>query len=272
MMTSVVLPENACDCHFHVFDPRFPFARDAILRPGPASLRQYREVSRKAGLRRGVIVQPSSYGLDNRCLLEALGECGPDARGIAVVDDNVSLSELQQLHECGVRGVRFNLVQPGATTVEMLLPVSRLVKQLDWHLQLHFSARQIVALRGLLMSLQIPLVFDHSGRVSNDGDGREAWGVLKRLIDEGRTWIKLSAPYLNSTDTSGNCEDALQVNRELLGFAPERMVWGSDWPHVTEAANTPKFNDLLEHLFKCSDDREIIRQVLVENPAYLYRF
>ena len=138
-------------------------------------------------------MQPSTYGTDNRLLVEALGQFGSEARGIAVVDTNVSDAELKALNAAGVKGIRFNLVQSGATTAEMIEPLSRRVEPLGWHVQIHMLGDGIVAIKDLLNRLPTPIVFDHLGRIPEPaGAQHPAFAVIRGLLDKGRTWVKLS--------------------------------------------------------------------------------
>jgi D-galactarolactone isomerase len=267
------LPSNACDCHFHIFDPRFPFAPGVMLRPEPASVAQYREVQRQLGTERGVLVQPSSYGTDNRCTLAALAALGAAGRAVAVLDDTVTDAELQRLHGLGVRGIRFNQVQAGATTVAMMAPLAARVAPLGWHLQVHMTAEQLVAHEALLGALAAPLVLDHGARIPlGENADHAALRVLRRLLDGGRTWVKISAPYLLSATGAPDYEDAVAHGRALVRVAPERVLWGSDWPHVTEREQRPRLDDLLAYLWNCAETEAVVARITVDNPGHLYQF
>jgi D-galactarolactone isomerase len=267
------LPSNACDCHFHIFDPRFPFAPGAVLHPEPASVAQYREVQRQLGTERGVLVQPSSYGTDNRCTLAALAALGQAGRAVAVLDDTVTDAELQRLHGLGVRGIRFNQVQEGATTVAMMAPLASRVAPLGWHVQVHMTADQLVAHESLLATLAAPLVLDHGARIPlAKGADHAALRVLRRLLDGGRSWVKISAPYLISATGAPDYEDAVAHGRALVRVASERVLWGSDWPHVTEREQRPRLDDLLAYLWNCAETETMVTRIAVDNPARLYQF
>ncbi len=267
------LPPNACDCHFHTFDPRYPFVSGALLRPEPASIAQYREVQKQLGTQRGVLVQPSSYGTDNRCMLASLAELGEAGRAVAVVDDTVTDVELERLHRLGVRGLRFNQVQAGATTIAMLSPLAARIAPLGWHLQVHMTASQLVEHETLLATLAAPLVLDHGGRIPQpQGVSHPGWAVLRRLLDSGRSWVKISAPYLMSAEGAPGYADAVAHGRALVRAAPERVLWGSDWPHVTESAHPPHLDDLLAYLWNCAETEATAARITVENPARLYQF
>src|SRR5450631_121895 len=183
-------PANACDCHMHIYNAKYPVAANATLKPADALVDDYRLLQKRIGTTRNVIVTPSTYGTDNRVTLEAMAKIGATVRGVAVVNASVADAELKRLADLGVRGIRFNLVQAGATTVEMLEPLSTRVNALGWHVQIHMLADQIVKIEDLLSRLPSPIVFDHLGRIAQPaGTDHPAFGVIRKLIDKGRTWI-----------------------------------------------------------------------------------
>src|SRR6266446_3964939 len=153
-------PANACDCHMHIYDSRFPVAANATLRPPDALVPDYKLLQKRIGTTRNVVVTPSTYGTDNSATLDAMAKIGPSARGVAVVDTSVSDAELKRLNDLGVRGIRFNLVQAGATTVEMLEPLSKRVNDVGWHVQLNLKPELLVQIEDLLLRSPSPHVFD----------------------------------------------------------------------------------------------------------------
>src|SRR5437879_5957148 len=161
-------PANACDCHMHIYDSRFPAAPNATLRPADAKPDDYRLLQKRIGTTRNVVVTPSTYGTDNSCTLDGMAKLGPTAHGVAVLDTSVSDAELKRLHDLGIRGIRFNLVQAGATTPEMLEPLSNRVNELGWHVQIHMLGDGIVKIEDTLQKLPSPIVFDHMGRIPKD--------------------------------------------------------------------------------------------------------
>src|SRR3954453_4342768 len=192
-------PQNACDCHMHIYDSRFPIAPSATLKPADAKVDDYRLLQKRIGTTRNGVVQPSTYGTDNSCTLDGMAKIGPTARGVAVVDTSVTDPEPKRLHHLGVRGIRFNLVQAGATTVDMLEPLSKRVDDLGWHVQIHMLGDQIVVIKELLQRLPSPIVFDHMGRIpASSSITHPAFGVISKLIDKGQTWVKLSSAYQDS--------------------------------------------------------------------------
>jgi D-galactarolactone isomerase len=265
------LPENACDCHMHLFDNQFPFVSPTALTHPDANVEDYRLLQKRLGLKRCVVVQPSSYGLDHRALLNGLRRLGRDARGVAVVDSSVDKKTLAELNEQGVVGTRFNLVQRGATHDSMLEPVAHLVREYGWHLQLHMSAEVFLAVADRLAALPVPIVIDHLARVNTDPlRSAEVEARLLKLLDHGDTWIKLSGAYIASHDHP--CyRDLDGFVQRLLKSHPERAVWGSDWPHVTEAEK-PNDADLLNLTERWAPDERVRRRIFVDNPASLYKF
>jgi D-galactarolactone isomerase len=267
-------PPNACDCHMHIYDSRFPVAPNAKLRPADATTDDYRLFQKRIGTTRNVVVTPSTYGTDNSCTLDAMAKLGASARGVAVVDTSVSDAELKRLNEAGVRGIRFNLVQSGATTVDMLEPLSKRVNELGWHVQIHMLGDRIVEAGDLLRRLPSPIVLDHLARIPEPaGVDHPAFAFVLKLVDSGRTWVKLSGAYQDTKTGPPAYSDASKVARAYVKAAPERMVWGSDWPHPTEKADAkPDDAVLFDLLADWAPDEAIRNRILVDNPAALYRF
>jgi len=267
-------PANACDCHMHIYDARFPADPGATLRPADAVVDDYRRLQKRIGTTRNVVVTPSTYGTDNRVTLDAMAKLGATAHGVAVVNAGVTDAELKRLADLGVRGIRFNLVQAGATTVEMIEPLSARVNALGWHVQIHMLGDQIVKIEDLLIRLPSPIVFDHMGRIPQPaGTDHPAFGVIRKLIDKGRTWVKLSGAYQDTKVGPPSYSDTSKVAQAYVKAAPERMVWASDWPHPTQKEDE-KANDavLFDLLSEWAPDEVTRQRILVENPASLYGF
>ncbi len=265
-------PANACDCHMHIYDSRFPVAPNATLRPPDAHVDDYRLLQRRIGTTRNVVVTPSTYGTDNRCTLDAMAKIGPTARGVAVVDTSVSDDELKRLAALGISGIRFNPVQAGATTVDMLEPLSKRVNDLGWHVQIHMLGDQIAKIEDLLQRLPSPIVFDHMGRLAQPaGVEHPAFQIIRRLIDKGRTWVKLSGAYQDTKVGPPSYADASKVAQAYAKAAPERMLWGSDWPHPT-AKDKPDDAVLFDLLAEWAPDDATRYRILVDNPQVLYGF
>jgi predicted TIM-barrel fold metal-dependent hydrolase len=266
-------PADACDCHMHIYDAGFPPLRPAARMQAQASVAEYRLLQRRLGTRRTVVVTPAVYETDNRVTLDAIARLG-DARGVAVVRPTVTDAELKQLADGGIRGIRFTQFDPATavTTRDMIEPLARRVADLGWHVQIHMRADQIAAAAHLWERLPSTIVFDHMGRLPQPvGPDHPAFAIIRRLIDKGRTCVKLSGAYLDTKVGPPTYADATAVARAFAAAAPERMVWGSDWPHPTE---TQKPDDavLFDLLADWVPDAATRQRVLVTNPQTLYGF
>lgn len=272
-----VLPPLACDSHMHIFDPRFAPSPHWRRTPPDAPVAVYCQLQERLGTQRTVVVTPSTYGTDNACTLDALAQLGDSARGVAVMGHEVDDAELDRLHAQRVRGLRVNFVTPqpwGETTPEMLTTLARKVARLEgWHIQVFMHPEQIVALEGVLSTLPVPLVVDHMGRIDPaQGPQAPAFSTLRRLLDAGKTWVKLSGAYMRTSVHGPSYADTLPLGRALVQAAPERLVWGSDWPHTTEAPETVNDADLVDLLQAWTGSDAVMDRILVDNPARLYGF
>ena len=269
---SFEVPAGACDCHHHIYDRRYPAHPSATLLPADASLADYRLLQRRLGLQRHVIVQPSTYGTDNRLLLDTLRAAGPQARGVAVLGTEASEAELQALHEAGVRGVRFNLSFLVGVTADMMVPLSKRLAERGWHLQVNGTAALLQAHEAALSQLACPLVIDHMDQLPQPaGLDHPAWRLYQRWLDGGRTWFKLTGAYL--TAQRADLSDVGTVALALLRQAPERMVWGSDWPHPTKKADAkPDDAAYFNLIAQWAPSAALRHRILVDNPAVLYGF
>ena len=245
------------------------------MRPPDALVSDYRQLQARLGLERTVIVTPSTYGTDNTCLVDALAKFGDNARGIAVVSASISDTELQCLHAAGVRGIRFNQTISDITPIDSLEPLAERIQPLGWHVQVLLKSDDIPRLESRLRKLPVPVVFDHLGRLPAPGIRHPAFKTLLRLLDGGRAWIKLSGAYLGSPRVKNDYPDADPLARAFLAAAPERLVWGSNWPHPTAIAGQDDMPDdavLLDLLARWTDDQRLFKRVLVDNPVNLYDF
>jgi len=268
-------PANATDCHFHIYDSNLPIAPYASLKPPDASVDDYLGLRRRLGLTRGVVVLPSTYGTDNRDFLPFLTKLGKEnTRMVGVVDTSVTDQELRQLHDAGMRAIRFNLSPAGATTLEMLEPLSRRVSELGWHCQIHMDADKIVEAQDLFLRIPGKLVFDHMAHVPQpQGVSSPVFALMRRLLDKGNSWVKLSGAYIDTQVGPPTYADSGAVVKAFLQAAPERMVWGSDWPHPGKPADQkPDDAQLFDLLTEWIGDASARHRVLVENPADLYDF
>ncbi|HLG81013.1 MAG TPA: amidohydrolase family protein [Bradyrhizobium sp.] len=268
-------PANACDCHMHAFDPaRFPPPHPARVQPN-ATIADYRLLQKRLGLTRTVIVTPAAYVTENAVTLDAIAQLKPNARGVAVVHPDITDAELKMLDAGGVRGIRFTQNDPAAatTTIDMIEPLSKRVAVLGWHLQIHMRGDQIAAARDLWDRLPSAIVFDHMGRLQSAGVEDPAFAVMRRLIDKGRTWVKISGAYIETKVGPPTYADATKVAEAFVRAAPERMLWGSDWPHPSlDAAHKPDDALLFDLLAEWAPDEKIRHRILVENPEAVYGF
>jgi D-galactarolactone isomerase len=271
-MDDGVLPEDACDTHIHVYDDRYPVAPSTVLRPPPSGLSAYAELQADLGLQRAVIVQPTTYGLDNRCQLDAVARLGDRARAVVVVDDSVTAEELERLSQAGARGVRFHMLPGGALPWDILHAVAERVAEFGWHVQLQLNGRELAARASSLASLPCPLVIDHIGRFTPPVEPDHlAFRALLDLIDTGSCWVKLSAPYESGADDAPDHHRMATLARHLVAHAPERMLWASNWPHPSQST-PPDPAQLRRWMLEWLDDPAVRRRVLVDNPARLYGF
>jgi D-galactarolactone isomerase len=266
-------PANSCDCHHHIYDAKYPVDPKSTLRPGDAFVEDYRVFQKRIGTSRNVVVTPSTYGTDNRVTLDAVTAFGPTARAVVVVDDTVTDAELKRMHGLGARGVRFNLAQAGATTPEMIEPLSKRVNDLGWHVQINAPAAKIIEIMPILGRVPSPIVFDHLAHIPEpEGINHPLFGQVKGLIDKGRTWVKLSGAYADTKVGPPTYADSTAVAQAYVKAAPERLVWGSDWPHPGEREKKPDDAVLFDLLFEWAPDAAVRHRILVENPAVLYDF
>jgi D-galactarolactone isomerase len=267
-------PANACDCHMHVYDgERFPPPRPESRMQSDGRAADYRLLQRRIGTARTVVVQPAAYGTDNRVTLDAVAQLG-DARGVAVVHPTITDAELQALAQGGIRGIRFTQFDPrtAVTTLDMIEPLARRVNDLGWHVQIHMRGDQIVDAASLWDRLLCPIVFDHLGRIPQPaGVDDPAFKIIRRLIDTGHTWVKMSGAYHDTKVGPPGYADETQVAQAFVKAAPERMVWGSDWPHPSEPQK-PDDAVLLDLLLEWAPDEPTRHRILVENPQALYGF
>lgn len=266
------IPPLACDCHMHVYDSRFPPAPSAKLRPSDAPVAAYRLLQRRLGTTRNVVVTPSTYGTDNSCTLDAIAQFGSTSRGVAVVDTSVSDAELERLHEGGIRGIRFNLAVGSVTSSAMIEPLAKRIESLGWHIQLNMPLDELERNKAMLSQLPVPIVFDHFARIPlPDGINHPGFETIRSLIRDSSAWIKLSGAYLNSKSGAPTYDDVKPLAQALIMAAPDRIIWGSDWPHPTHS-DKPDDARLLDLLQVWAPEEITRTKILVENPARLYGF
>jgi len=280
---SLRLPAGACDSHAHVFGPyaQYPLADDRSYTPpeypGPSFIHHLDQL----GLARGVLVTASACGTDNGAVLAAL-QASPDRlRGVAVADAGTADAELDRWHDAGVRGLRFNLYQHGGRSVyrngvgiETLQALAPRLAERGWHAQIWIHAPDLVEMAPRLLALGVPLVIDHMGRMSTArGVSDPGFQQLCRLLADGRAWTKISGADRNGA-SGAPYADVDPFARALLAANDERVVWGSDWPHINyfEPGEMPDDGVLVDLLARWMPDERQRRKVLVDNPAALYDF
>jgi predicted TIM-barrel fold metal-dependent hydrolase len=283
------VPRGACDCHVHVIGPkdRFPMDPERLYTPAYAPLEDLQRHLKVLHLDRVVIVSPSFYGFDCRSALYAIQQLGDRARGIAVVAEKVKQSELEELHRGGMRGARLNLETAGASNPKavenMLRKFSETVAPLGWHVQIYTNLLMIDALRDVIPTLPTPVVFDHFAHLeAAKGLRQTGFPALLEMMKSGKAYVKLSAPYHNS-ELDG-CDDVKPYVDAMISANPERVVWGSDWPHTFLTPGRKRTREGIEPLRQEDDgvalnrmarwlpEPEQLRKLLVDNPGKLYFF
>jgi D-galactarolactone isomerase len=274
-------PAGACDCHHHIYDPaRFPPSRPEAQQVPNARVEDYRLLQRRIGTSRNIVVTPTPYPApvsDNQVTLDAIAQLGPNARGVAIIYPAITDAELKTLDAGGIRGIRFSLTsgRPGpasTATPEVIETMSKRVNALGWHVQFNTTAEQIVASEDLLNRLVSPIVLDHMGHIPQPaGIDHPAVKIIRRLIDKGRTWVKLSVTYDSSKDGPPGYGDVSRLAQAYVKAAPERLVWGSNWPHPSEP-NKPDDAVLFDLMAQWAPDEATRNRILVQNPEALYGF
>jgi D-galactarolactone isomerase len=257
----------------HVYEPGYPVRAQGSLPARSATLADYLRVKQRLGLTRTVVVQAGAYGTDNRCALAAMERLGADARGVAIVDPEAPNAEIGRLAKLGMRGIRYHMVRSPTLSWESLPGMAARVAAFGWHAQVQCEPREIAAREKMLAGLPCDLVIDHVGRMYPPLAPDDAsWRALRRLVDAGRCWVKLSAPYHGSRSGPPRYEDIGVLAKELARAAPERMLWATNWPHPSVAEHPPDDAELLDLLAEWAPDETVRHRILVSNPARLYGF
>ena len=285
------VPSGSCDCHVHLFGPfgRYPLDRRRLYTPDPALASDLIAMLDGAVVARAVLVQPSAYGTDNRCMLDAMAEHPRRFRGVVVIDPNVTEPELVRMHALGVRGTRLNLATAGGKsgdeTARLVERLAAAIAPLGWHLQVFVTLDIIAAIAPLVRRLPVDVVFDHMGMArAARGVAQPGLSTLVDLMQTGRVWVKLSGPYRVSDDIYGNAQ-VTELARALIAANRDRVVWGSDWPHIgshphhVDDGSEPPHSDYrqidygrLLSAFADWADGDDIGRILARNPAKLYDF
>jgi predicted TIM-barrel fold metal-dependent hydrolase/predicted NBD/HSP70 family sugar kinase len=284
------VPAGACDCHVHVFAAasEFAFVASRGYTPPPASPDELLKLQNALNLSRVVIVQPSVYGADNSCTLDGMRRLGPErARGVAVIDAKTTDAELKEMHAAGIRGVRVNLETSGQTDPAQsrrnLAAAVKRVAPLGWHVQVYTRLSVVEALRGDVMKLSVPIVFDHfGGAQAASGVAQPGFSALLELVASGKAYAKVSGHYRSSVQAPA-FDDVAPLARALIAANPDRIVWGTDWPHPHHALAGKELSELtpsfdiddglaLNQVARWAPTAATRRKILVDNPARLYDF
>jgi predicted TIM-barrel fold metal-dependent hydrolase len=270
-------PSKSCDSQVHVFgDPaKYPLRRQsAYSPPADATIGEALRMHRALGIEYGVIVQATVHGTNHQILFDALAEAGPNYRGIAIIDDNVSDQEIRRLHEAGVRGARFNFWKQLniAPTPEGFLRSIDRIKEYGWHAKVHSAGEEWLELRELLAKVKIPVVIDHMGHPElRKGLDQPVIRMLRDLLRNEDWWVTISNADRISAEKRG-WSDALPLAQTLVEATPDRAIWCTDWPHVQYRKPMPNDAELLEFLYRATPDPVSRRKVLADNPARLFGF
>ena len=272
----VAVPPLACDTHAHVFGPgnTYPFVPDGLYTPADALLPDFRHMLDAIGITRGVLVQPSIYGTNNQCMLDALKQDSQRLRGIAVIPFDADAKMIAHLHSQGVRGIRANIVDlksgAGHLPLEELRALAKRIKPFGWHVEFLMHVDEFPNLDNQLADFPVEVSFGHLGYVPAVKDPvTPGFQALLRLMRDGKAWVKLTGPY-RLTLGEMPCPEVDPFAHMLVEAAPNRLLWGSDWPHVLVKSKMPNDGALFDVFAKWVPDEKMRRQSLVDNPAQLY--
>ncbi len=269
-------PPLSCDSHCHVFGPadKFPFAEGRSYTPPDASVEDFEKLQQVLGLERAVIVQATCHGADNAAALDAIARSNGRYRGIAIVDDDFTDRDFEILHEGGMRGVRFSFARhlSGPPDFTRVARIVERIKPLDWHLVLYLEAPDVVENAKTITGFGLPVVIDHMGRVkTKDGLEQESFRVLLDFLRNEDFWVKICGPERISS-AGPPYTDAVPFAAALAEAAPDRILWGTDWPHPNIEGHMPNEGDLMDLLAAAVPDEAARGRILVDNPARLYGF
>jgi 2-pyrone-4,6-dicarboxylate lactonase len=270
-------PAGACDAHCHIFGPadRYPYAADRTYTPPDAPLSRFKELQATLGLTRAVLVNASCHGRDNTVIVDAIAQSGGRYRGVANADDSFTEREFQTLHAQGFRGARFNFVKHlgGVPDMGEFERVLARIGPLGWHVDLHFDAADLLQFEPMLSGLKLPFIIDHMGRVPTAAGLEQPpfQQLLKLARNLPNCWVKISGSERISS-AGPPFTDAVPFAQALIAAAPERILWGTDWPHPNITRQMPNDGDLVDLIPLMMPDALMQRRILVDNPHRLYQF
>jgi 2-pyrone-4,6-dicarboxylate lactonase len=277
-------PPNSCDTHFHIFGPpeRFPFVSTHEYTPPAAPLEHYLKMIAVIGIERAVVVQPSVHGLDNSATLDAVKNSKGNFRGVGRIDDRTSKDELKRLHDGGIRGVRFNLLDRPRGNVQLAV-LDRCVENivdLGWSVDLHIDMKNLIEQERRIRNMPVPVVIDHIARVKPaEGLNQAGFQLLLELAKLKHVWVKVSgADKICNTQVHSYFGlpfiEVIPYARAVIAVAPDRVIWGTDWPHSNNftPGHTPNDGDLVDLLAEFASDKATRKKLLVDNPSVLYGF
>jgi 2-pyrone-4,6-dicarboxylate lactonase len=269
-------PPKACDAHCHVFGPKalFPYHPTSTYEPPDAGKDRLKQLHAILGIERAVIVQASCHGPDNSAMLDAIASSNGAYRGVCIARASFTDADFQRLHDCGVRGVRFNFVTHlgGTPNLDAMRSILARVKPLGWHVIIHVNAEDLIKFEEFFSQIEMEIVVDHMGRVPCDqGTGQEAFQILKRFMQRENWWCKICGAERISR-AGPPFHDAVPFAQELIALAPNRILWGTDFPHPNITRWMPNDGDLLDLVPRFAPDPALQKKILVDNPERLYRF
>jgi D-galactarolactone isomerase len=272
-MIKIAVPRGATDTHIHIYDSAAPAAPNTFM-PGDFPVPDYRAVQKRLGLERVIVVQPNAYADDNRVTLAAIQALGPGAKGVGVVKPGVADAELERLTEGGICALRIMTLHGGTLGFDVMDELMARVHPIGWHADIQLDGRELPKFEERIRRLPGKFVIDHTGKFLEPVEvTSEAFKSLLRLVDTGRCWVKLSAPYETSKTGAPRYEDVGRLAKALVRHAPERMLWASNWPHPSARKPSPPDDAaLLELLADWAPEEKTRARILVHNPAELYDF
>jgi len=270
-------PPGACDAHCHIFGPgsRYPYAADRTYTPPDAPLARFKELQATLGLERAVLVNASCHGTDNTVIVDAIAQSGGKYRGVANADDSFTERDFDSLHRAGLRAVRFNFVKHlgGMPDMDEFHRIIARIQPFGWHVDLHFDAGDLLEHAELLRKLPVPFIIDHMGRVPTKAglDQPPFLQLLEVARNNERCWVKISGAERISS-LGPPFTDAVPFAQALIKAAPDRILWGTDWPHPNIAKHMPNDGDLVDLMPLFAADAATQKRILVDNPHRLYGF